>query len=175
MKTMFNLIKRSGEVSFRDISEITPGCTLNEEMDDTIIATYSDEAEALEALKSYTATVYSYNNLKNRLVITEYLVEEYTADDDGEFISGSDFTPCAWPDTFCYHGKTYTMQPYGNYLAIWYALMTGPDDTDWGTGTFDRDEAFRRVREMRDDYPDAYIAVIDDGPDPICIEEIHDI
>ena len=57
---------------------------------------------------------------------------------------------------------------------IWYAIMQDNDDQDWGTGTFDREEAIDRVKAMRDEYPEAYIAVIDDDEDPICIEEIRD-
>lgn len=58
---------------------------------------------------------------------------------------------------------------------IWYALMADLEDQDWGTGTFDKEEAISRCKAMREDYPEAYIAVIDDGPDPVCIEEIHDL
>ena len=59
--------------------------------------------------------------------------------------------------------------------AYWFALMTGPDDQDWGTGTHDKEEAIARLREMRADYPDAYIAVIMEGRDPVCVDEIRDI
>ena len=58
---------------------------------------------------------------------------------------------------------------------LWYALMTGNDDTDWGTGTFDKDEAIARIKSWREDYKEAYIAVIDEsGSEPMCIEEIRD-
>lgn len=57
---------------------------------------------------------------------------------------------------------------------LWYALMTDNDDTDWGTGTFDREEAIEKVKTWRNGpYPDAYIAVIDDGATPVCIDEIR--
>ena len=58
---------------------------------------------------------------------------------------------------------------------VWYAVMKDNDDTDWGYGSFDIDEARARVRNYRaDGYKDAYIAVIDDGDDPICIGEIRE-
>ena len=58
---------------------------------------------------------------------------------------------------------------------IWYALMQDNDDTDWGTGTRNKAEAIERIKSWREDYPDAYIAVIDEsGNEPICIEEIRD-
>lgn len=58
---------------------------------------------------------------------------------------------------------------------IWYAVMRDLEDNDWGTGSFDLDEATQRVKQMRaDGEPDAYIAVIDNGDDPVCVDEIHD-
>ena len=58
---------------------------------------------------------------------------------------------------------------------IWYAVMRDLEDNDWGTGSFDLDEATRRVKQMRaNEEPDAYIAVIDDGDVPVCVDEIHD-
>ena len=59
---------------------------------------------------------------------------------------------------------------------IWYAVMTDREDTDWGTGSHDRDEAIAMVRGNLDIYPDGYIAVIDESTgNPVCIDEIHDI
>lgn len=49
----------------------------------------------------------------------------------------------------------------------WYAVMTDPDDTDWGTGSRDLDEAKAMVRRNLDIYPDGYIAVIVNG---VCTE-----
>ncbi len=58
---------------------------------------------------------------------------------------------------------------------LWYAVMKGDGyDTDWGYGSADKDEAIRLAKELQDDYPNALIAVIDDGYDPICIEEIRE-
>lgn len=60
---------------------------------------------------------------------------------------------------------------------LWYAVMRDLEDSDWGTGSYDLDEARAKVNELRDDgYTDAYIAVIDmhNEADPVCVEEIHD-
>lgn len=58
---------------------------------------------------------------------------------------------------------------------VWYAVMRDRDDDDWGTGSRDYDEAVRMAQALRDDgYSDAYIAVIDDGDDPVCTDEITD-
>ena len=60
---------------------------------------------------------------------------------------------------------------------LWYAVMRDLEDSDWGTGSYDLDEARAKVAELRDDgFEDAYIAVIDmhNEDDPVCVEEIHD-
>lgn len=51
----------------------------------------------------------------------------------------------------------------------WYAVMKDNDDYDWDYGSYDLEEA----KEMVKNYPDGYIAVIDEGGDPICVEEIR--
>lgn len=57
---------------------------------------------------------------------------------------------------------------------LWYAVMRDGEDTDWGTGSRYKGEALAMARKLRDaDTPDAYIAVIDDGDTPVCIDEIH--
>lgn len=53
-------------------------------------------------------------------------------------------------------------------MALWYAVMEDDDDTDWGYGSSDKAEALNMVKK----YPSGYIAVIEDGPDPVCIAEI---
>lgn len=58
---------------------------------------------------------------------------------------------------------------------VWYAVMMDADDTDWGTGSFDLSEAKAMAAEYRaNGHDDAYIAVIDDGDDPTCIDEIRE-
>lgn len=58
----------------------------------------------------------------------------------------------------------------------WYAVMQDREDTDWGYGSFDLEEAQRMARS----YPDSYIAVIDANyddeeptTDPVCVGEIE--
>lgn len=62
--------------------------------------------------------------------------------------------------------KTYKNQVTGE---IWYAVMRDREDDDWGTGSYDIDEAKQMCKGFG---PDAYIAVIEEGVDPVCIEEI---
>ena len=49
--------------------------------------------------------------------------------------------------------------------AEWYAVQSDSDDNDWGTGSFDYEEA----KEMLRQYPEGKIAVIVNG---VCVEEI---
>lgn len=66
---------------------------------------------------------------------------------------------------------------------MWYAVMNGPEDDDWGTGSFSIQEAKRMVLENRDIYPEGYIAAIrgewDENGEPmsdtVCAYEIHDM
>lgn len=53
--------------------------------------------------------------------------------------------------------------------AYWYAVLQDNDDNDWGYGSYDLEEA----KEMVAKYPDGYIAVIAEGTDPICVDEIR--
>lgn len=62
---------------------------------------------------------------------------------------------------------------------LWYAVLENREDNDWGTGSFDLDEAKAMLKKW---YPeDGIIAVIDgkydeDGnetADPICVDELH--
>ena len=57
----------------------------------------------------------------------------------------------------------------------WYAVLTDDEDGDWGTGSFDKAEAIAKCKSWREDvYPNAYIAIIDDGDDPVCVGEIRE-
>lgn len=51
----------------------------------------------------------------------------------------------------------------------WHAVMKDHDDDDWGYGSYN----LIRAKEMCLEYPDGYIAVIQEGIDPICIDEIE--
>lgn len=52
----------------------------------------------------------------------------------------------------------------------WYAVEKDADDIDWGTGSYDYDEAVTMAKEYGEE---ARIAVIEEGPDPICVEIIE--
>lgn len=55
---------------------------------------------------------------------------------------------------------------------IWYAALRDKEDTDWGYGSHNIEEAKQMCLNFESS--DAYIAVIDDtNDDPICINEIY--
>lgn len=53
-------------------------------------------------------------------------------------------------------------------MEYWYAWQVDENDNDWGSGTYDKDEAIRKAKERN--YK--RIAVIEEGNDPICVEEL---
>lgn len=53
---------------------------------------------------------------------------------------------------------------------LWYAVMENRENDDWGTGSYDIAEAKRMCKDLG---TDAYIAVIVEGNNPVCIEEIN--
>lgn len=56
-----------------------------------------------------------------------------------------------------------------NQMSIWYAALRDREDNDWGYGSDSLKKAERMALDMG---PDAYIAVIEDGDDPVCVREI---
>lgn len=53
-------------------------------------------------------------------------------------------------------------------MAKWYAVEKDREDNDWGYGSYDLEEA----KEMLKNFQNGLIAVIEEGDDPICVEEI---
>ena len=58
-------------------------------------------------------------------------------------------------------------------MAKWYAVMMDREDNDWGYGSHDLEEAKTMCKSQKAEHPDAYIAVIEEGDDPVCIDEIE--
>ena len=54
----------------------------------------------------------------------------------------------------------------------WFAVMSDVNDDDWGTGSFDLETAKEMARDMG---KDAYIAVIADGRNHVCIGTITEL
>ena len=82
-----------------------------------------------------------------------YTVEEYTVDDDGEFLEGSDYD---------------TVENFQKRFGTWYAICAD-DDNDWSIGSYDKNKALDMLRKMPANYQ---ICVIEMGTDPTCVDII---
>lgn len=82
-----------------------------------------------------------------------YTVEEYTVDDDGEFVEGSDYD---------------TVENFKKRFGTWYAVCAD-DDNDWSVGSYDKSKALDMLRKMPASYQ---ICVIEMGTDPTCVDII---
>ena len=68
------------------------------------------------------------------------------------------------------------MLDYEEEPEYFFAVLMDEEDDDWGTGSSDSEAAVKMAQEFREyGHPDAYVAVIEIGPDPICVREIHDL
>lgn len=57
---------------------------------------------------------------------------------------------------------------------LWYAVMRDLNDDDWSYGSNNMSEAENMVEQLhRDGCAEAYIAVIAEGDNPVCLAEIH--
>ncbi len=56
-------------------------------------------------------------------------------------------------------------------MKLWYAVLRDREDNDWGYGSRERTKAEKMAMDMES--AEAYIAVIEDGDVPICVEEIQ--
>lgn len=57
---------------------------------------------------------------------------------------------------------------------MWYAVMQNMEDSDWGFGSRNLVVAKAMAQNYNSDGC-AYIVVVDDGADPVAVDEIHDI
>jgi hypothetical protein len=106
-----------------------------------------EEAEAKAELAKLRCTYGGCDH--NVHEIKEYALEYCLCNEEGEFMMGSDFDFAE--------------------KAMWYAVLAGRDDDDWGYGSYDLEEAKMICRY----FPEGYIAVIDEGKNPVCVEEIY--
>lgn len=121
------------------------------------------------------------------LVITSYTTDEFVSEFETkeEALAHADRIWGSTSDADKKKGRFYVLESVnpdedaenhydGNIIKeysteFWYAYLIDEDDTDWGTGTFDKDEAIRTLEESDEYYA---IAVIEMGHDPIAIEVI---
>lgn len=55
---------------------------------------------------------------------------------------------------------------------MWYAVMQNAEDNDWGYGSENIIVAKAKAQNCGDE---AYIVVIENGKDPVAVDEIHDL
>lgn len=89
LKRFTEEIRRS-EISGKQ--ELTPGCTLERDTDPETIKKFDNLEEALAELKKMpTATARYTSSVAPFWAIEEYAVEAYEANEDGDFLIGSDY------------------------------------------------------------------------------------
>lgn len=91
MQTIIRLIKGTAFLTDREYRKFTPGDTVwgnNSEWEEITRWNITDEESAQEELRKYRC---SYSGSNGAWDITEYALEYFEADEEGEFISGSDY------------------------------------------------------------------------------------
>lgn len=78
------------KAEFRDTKSIETGCTIYEDTDPESIEKFATIEEAYKELKKkeYKPTCDRYSNY---YLVTEFVIECYEVDENGDFISGSNF------------------------------------------------------------------------------------
>lgn len=92
MNNTIRLLKGEAELTKREFEAFTKGDTIwgaDREPEELKRWSIEQEQEAKEELKKYCCTYNRYN--ENLTDIEEYALEYFEADEDGEFISGSDY------------------------------------------------------------------------------------
>lgn len=89
-KKVYEVKKYSAEFSYRDRKNIKTGCCLDLDSDPESIGKFNSIEAAKEKLLEYKPES-QYNPYGQYYLVTEYAIEIYTVDEDGEFVCGSDF------------------------------------------------------------------------------------
>ena len=90
----YSVIRNTAE--FKNIKEVFEGCTIKEVKEDVsseTIATFDtkEEAQAELAKQPQNEVEYMSGYVRGYYHVTEYLLEIYKADEDGEFLEGSNY------------------------------------------------------------------------------------
>ena len=89
MYNKFRILVNTKTFNYKNRKEISLGCTIDEP-EPEILETFENEEEALKALEEYKSYIIKYNN-GLLFEVVEIALESYEADEDGEFLSGSDY------------------------------------------------------------------------------------
>lgn len=87
--TVYELKKFQTEITYKDRKNINDGCCLEDENPESIHKFY-DKETALKELDKYKPELRKLSGGSGSyFLVTEYAVEAYEADEDGEFVDGS--------------------------------------------------------------------------------------
>lgn len=143
----YELKKLSLEVKdIPDNTDITRFCV--DRIDDCHIETidsYDDKDDAYDALREYSEDVDRNGDVK---IITTYIIESFEADEDGEFVEGSDYD---WLESYYWLNTEYL---YGDYSVPKCSIVRGKYDK-YG----DKDRDTEEVLEWTE-YEDIGITVL---------------
>ena len=88
MAKKFDLLKNTISISYKNEKKIAPGCTLDQDWaDPEKVKSFDNKEDAPSELKNYESEIRYSSGYYH---VTEYYVEEYECDEDGEFIEGGD-------------------------------------------------------------------------------------
>lgn len=125
--------------------------------DGNTVADFGTEQEAIAAAERVKVSTVLMDWTVPFLKCQTVRVEEIEIDDEGD----EEYT-----------GNCYLFRCEGYKAGKWYAVQKDTSD-DWGTGSFDLDEAVQMLKDLREDGEDeSLIAVIEND---VCIEEIRDV
>nr|DAN94973.1 MAG TPA: hypothetical protein [Caudoviricetes sp.] len=86
---VFEVKEFRAEIKFSKRMSIAAGCALDDP-DPVSLGKYSTKEEAMKELKKHKPDCY-YNSYGKFYHVTEYFIDCYEADEDGEFLSGCDY------------------------------------------------------------------------------------
>lgn len=89
-ETVFEIIKNTGEYSWRQKKDIHTGCTFDQDnQSPETVERHPSKKDALEALKKYSSDIRKYSGNAGALyLVTEYAVQENVYDEDGDWVEG---------------------------------------------------------------------------------------
>lgn len=93
----FEVQKLTTEI--KNVNDVHPGCALDSHNLNPLTIKVFDTIEgAKKELENYSADVEEVESFQGETIysVTEYVIEIYEADEDGEFVSGSDYEIQDW-------------------------------------------------------------------------------
>lgn len=92
----YSVYEMTAQIPYKQRKDIGRGCALIDE-EPKLIARFDTMEEAREELKKYTSKVEFVKHVVSYYQVTEYCIEIAEFDEDGEFVSGSDYDFVLFP------------------------------------------------------------------------------